>query len=188
MLLILDMHDPGAAHHQHIGHQRAVAAPPEHFGAHHAGAPVHRQLLQPLQANGKFTAGGVVRVTAKGGIAPGHVDRIRRGPSPAAQFGDQLIFDTGLVQAGAQGFLAELGQAAGAGKAPDIGYGFDPVVVQQGDEFLDRAGRVADGPDGFCLGHGHLILVRASSRCMAIWSVLSLLISYCGDSLLARRG
>src|SRR5690606_4383145 len=137
VLFVLDMHDPGAAHHQYIEYQRTVAAPPEHFRAHHAGPAAYRQLLQSLQADGKFAAGGMVRVTAERCIAPGQVDRIGRGPSPAAQLGDQLIVDTRLVQAGAQGLLAELRQATGTGEAPDVGDGFDPVVVEQGDELFD---------------------------------------------------
>jgi hypothetical protein len=52
----------------------------------------------------------------------------------------------------------------------------EPVLfVRRGDEFFD--GKTTDQLASF---------VSADLLCIAIWSVVSLLISYCGSSLLAR--
>src|SRR5690606_24795549 len=61
--------------------------------------------------------------------------------------------DARRLQAVSQRLLAELRQAAGARKAPHVRQDLYSVMAQQGDEVLDRAGRMAQGPDGLRLGH-----------------------------------
>src|SRR5690606_17115974 len=94
-----------------------------------------------------------------------------------------LVVNAPRPQGFGQRRRAELGQAAGTRMAPHIGNGPDTVVPQKRHELIERAGGVAHGPDL----HGQWIRVRADSLCMATWSVLSLLISYWGESGLARR-
>jgi hypothetical protein len=59
-----------AALFQHVGDDRAVAAPPRRFGAHHGGALARRERQQLSQPLGEFRAGEMVGVAAEGGIAP----------------------------------------------------------------------------------------------------------------------
>src|SRR5690606_30745450 len=48
VLFVLDMQNLGAANHQDIGYQRAMAAPPEDFRAHHCGSALCSQMAQSI--------------------------------------------------------------------------------------------------------------------------------------------
>src|SRR5690606_15833358 len=153
VLFVLDVQHLHSGRHQYIGNDRAVAAPPEHLGAHYRGTVPRSQFLQAGQAPGEFGTGHMVGVAAEGGIAPGRVGRVGREAAPAAEFRQQLVMDARRLQAVSQRLLAELRQAAGARKAPHVRQDLYSVMAQQGDEVLDRAGRMAQGPDGLRLGH-----------------------------------
>jgi len=58
---------------QVIGNQRAMALPPEGFGAHDGRAFLPRVLQQTFDARAEFFRHHKIRVTAKRRISPGRV-------------------------------------------------------------------------------------------------------------------
>ena len=62
----------------------------------------------------------------------------------------------------------------------------DVNLPQESDEFGERPRGVTDGEDGIARLAIHVrSFVSAAPLCIAMWSVVSLLVSYCGSSLLA---
>src|SRR6185312_15155888 len=188
VMQVEDVHHLDAALLQHVGDDRAVAAPPHRFGAHHGRALARGEGQHGGQPLRELRAGEVVGVAAERGIAPGGVRRIRLYPASPAQFWKPLVADAVRRQARGKRIARELRPAPRAGEAAHVGDRLDAVGREQGEELLQRAGGVADRPDRGRVGGVHAIFESAAPLCMATWSVLSLLISYCGSSGLQWRG
>src|SRR5690606_28680656 len=93
------------------------------------------------------------------------------------------IADLPLGQRLGQVVDVELRIGARAGKAAHIDHHHHPGLAQHPGEIIQAAVGMADGCE---LRHHQPILVSAPPLWAAMWSVLSLLISYCGSSGDAR--
>src|SRR5690606_21826622 len=111
------------------------------------------QFLQAGQAPGEFGPSHMVGVAADGGIAPDRIELDDGGAALASESPPQQVKEPRRTPAVSHRPLAEQRQAAGARKAPHVRQDLYSVMAQQGDEVLDRAGRMAQGPDGLRLGH-----------------------------------
>jgi ketosteroid isomerase-like protein len=89
----------------------------------------------------------VIRVRPKGRVLPGRVVDRSRGvarAAPAERLTELLIPDARACERSRQRLGAELGVAARAGVAADVGDELDAGLVQKADEDLDRMRRVTN--------------------------------------------
>src|SRR6185503_8553968 len=69
-IAIADVKYGNAEGDEHVGDQSPMTSPPQQLRTHHGSAQSvceHEQLLEPL---GEFVAGDMIRVAAKGEVAP----------------------------------------------------------------------------------------------------------------------
>ncbi len=83
------------------------------------------------------------------GVAPVGVRRIRARFPTATEFGEVSVSYLSANERGGERFAIELRVALRARKTADVGDEFDFIEGEEVEEDFDRAGGVADGPDGF---------------------------------------
>nr|DAT13485.1 MAG TPA: hypothetical protein [Bacteriophage sp.] len=164
---------------QCVGNQAAVATPPQGFGAHDGGGGLPGGMQENGKPRGELRCGHIVGVAVEAPVAPECVALWRdigRAAAQAAEFGNVAVGDAVSGEGLPQRIPVVLRMAVRAGQFAHIGNAADAVFLQQADKFADGAAAVADGIDGI-----HVYSrVSALPLWAAIWSVLSLLISYCG--------
>lgn len=142
-----DVKDIVAGRLEVIGDERAMALPPQGFGAHDGGALCAGESEQALDAGAEFRGHHEIRIAAKSFIAPDGVWGIRARPAASAEFGKMDIIDARIGKRFGEIFLAEMRQAARAGKTADVSEGLDALGSEHFEELFDAAIRVANGPE-----------------------------------------
>jgi hypothetical protein len=143
-----------------IGDEAAVAAPGEGFGAHDGRALLSGEGLQIFERRFEIVGEHVIGVRCERGDLPGRVFRGFAWRSAAAAEGREVgVGDAEVLQCGCECIAIEVRVAAGAGEAADVGEGFDFFGGEQGEEIVQLAVGVADGPDRVgghskCVGWG----------------------------------
>jgi len=137
-----------------IGDQGPMAAPRHRLCAHDRSCSVPAICQKLFKGFVKFFCLHVVGVSAKIVIMPSSVDGILPWLSQPAQPWQVAIREPGIAQGLGQRLRIELGIVAGSGNGADIDEMTDLMGTQQTDEFIDRSGRVADGPDCRSPRHG----------------------------------
>jgi hypothetical protein len=89
----------------------------------------------------------MVRISAKGIVPPGGVDRIFAGMAQTAQARLVLVADSMRFQRGGHYFGVVLRIPAGFRDSPDVYEIVDPVSGKHRKEFLERMRGVTDGVD-----------------------------------------
>jgi len=93
-----DVNDRMAGGFEVIRNERAMALPPERFGAHDGGAFLVSEFEQTLDARAKFRSHHEIRVAAECFVPPNRVGRIRQGLATAAEFRKMNVADANLRQ------------------------------------------------------------------------------------------
>src|SRR6185436_5625491 len=74
-----------AAYDERIGDERTMTSPWDCLGAHDRGRSGRGEVDQLVERRGKWFGLHVVRIPAKGIVAPAEVDRVRAGSTQAAE-------------------------------------------------------------------------------------------------------
>jgi hypothetical protein len=141
----MDHIDP--PHLQIIGYQRAMAAPPENFGAHDRRTLPIDGVEEAGDASLELLGLHVIGIASKGAAAPGSVGGSGIGTAAAAELGEMKVFDARPGKRLRQQLRIEMRIGAGAGELPHIGEKFYLMPLQHRDELLDRMCRVSYRPD-----------------------------------------
>src|SRR5262245_20869434 len=167
-----------------------MAAPPDGLSAHDRAPLLSAELEQPRKPRSPGFSHRVVRIVVKALVRPEgvHVRRYAgRLAAKPAEGGKVLVADPHGRQRARQSFAAALRVPGRSRNGADIDDEPDLCAVQQLDDLSHRAGRMADGEERVRrppLDHRRM-RVSTPALWKATCSVLSLLIAYCGWSLLA---
>jgi hypothetical protein len=159
----LDVMHPEPQPTQHVGYQRPVAPPPERLSAHHRGVLAVDQDQQRVQPFRECLSLHVIGIAAEGGAPPGRVAGVGQRCSPAAQLRNPEIIDVARAQSCGQCGTGKVRPSPGARVAPHIGDHLDPVSLQEGEKFIDGAGRMPDGPHIGPIGRRYCTCPRSHS-------------------------
>src|SRR5262245_3878062 len=181
-----------ACREQIVGNDAAVTSPPHGLGAHDRAAPFMAQNAQPGEPGTEFPGQGVVGVIVKALILPECVHargNVVLASAQSAQRSETLVADLILRQRLRQNIAIVLRIGARARDGSHIHHEPDLLRLEQVHELAHRTGRMSDGEErerhvSLAIDQRRMSL-SAVPLCRATWSVLSLLISYCGSSLLA---
>src|SRR6266566_4469789 len=192
--------------HQIVGDDTPVAPPPQRFRTHDGAASVAPQLAQVRETGTKRIAHGVVGIVVKTIVLPECVDirwHVAFAAAQAAKRHNVLISDSKRHERPRQCVPTKLRIGARARHGANVGDERDLDAAQQIDELTDGTRPVADGVEW--IRHPQIDFTSSGGRgsckcpirgqrrrsrkapplCRAMWSVLSLLISYWGSSGLA---
>jgi hypothetical protein len=128
-----------------VSDEAAVALPGEGFGAHDHGAGLRGDFLQFDVRGAEFVHEHVVGIRGEGGDAPRRVWRVSGAlVAPAAERAEVSVLDVVRCERGGEGVLVELRVAARARQEADVGDVLNFIFVEEREEVVDRAVRVAD--------------------------------------------
>src|SRR5437870_3204034 len=147
-----------------------MAFPRDRFGAHDGGPLRRGEGDETFDGRPEFRRGHVIRIAAESRAPPSRVHAVRRGFAEAAKGLEVLVPDAALAQRGSQGGLLGPRRSLRGGEVADIREELDSVRLEKREELIERARRVADGPDGTAIlagetrGHRTLMEVRSCMR------------------------
>jgi hypothetical protein len=131
-----------------IRDKRAMATPPNCFGAHDCGRACFRSNVeQSLDSFLELLRLHVIGVPAERRVTPRSVARVWLGFSFAAQLREMFVMDSVPVQRFFQSVLVELWVTLRAWERAHIDQQLGLVFFEQRNEVIDRPCRVSDGPD-----------------------------------------
>jgi hypothetical protein len=139
--------DVDAARERVVRNDAAMAAPPQHLGAHDRGWLFARPRQEPAQCSLKLARLGVVRVVLERAILPPRVARrLRRLRRPAPATEVALLDEANSVarQLVRERAGVELRVRSRAREVADVDEGLDAVRAQRLDELRIAAVRVSD--------------------------------------------
>jgi hypothetical protein len=142
-----DVFDGDAPDGESVGDERAVAAPGEGFGAHERAGLFGGEMKGAGEGGYEIGSLHVVGVAAEAGVAPTGVDGVLFGVAEAAEGFEVDVADAARAEGGRERLAIELRVATGAGNGANVDDALDAVGAEERDEFVERAGRVADGED-----------------------------------------
>lgn len=141
-----------------------------------------RPVRQHVQPSAKIRQLRMIGIVVKAAVAPQRNDLPRDAAfaaAPPAQRGEMAILDPARRQQRGKRGLVETGVGARTGKGAHIGQPRRARALQQGQNISQFAVRMADGVQRLQAGQ---IRCNTMPLWAAMWSVLSLAISYCGSS------
>ena len=122
-----------------IRDKRAMATPPDCFGAHDGGRACFRSNVeQSLDSFLELLRLHVIGITAERRVAPRSVARVWLGFSFAAQLREMFVTDSVRVQRFRQRVLVELRITLRARPRAHVDQQLDLVFLEQRNEFIDR--------------------------------------------------
>jgi len=139
---VFDFH---ATREQGVSDQRAMASPRHGFSAHDRCAHRPREFQQSLERAAKFRRVHVIRVAAKGSIAPAEVEGVFFGVAQAPEFFQMYIADASGLKFCGQGVLVELRHAPRSWNGSHIHKLLNAVCLEDGYEFFYGSNGMADG-------------------------------------------
>ncbi len=136
-----------SAHHQRVGDQATVTAPPQPLGAHDGGCSLLGQRLQRLEPGRELTAGHVVGVAAKALHSPTTVWAVRRCAPSSAQLRKVKVEKAVCCQLGGEDLAVEPRQAARVWVPTHIGHLINLVDEEEPDELRELMRRMPDSEE-----------------------------------------
>lgn len=152
-----------AADGEHVGDERAMAAPGNGFGAHDGAGLCPGKAFEAGERGGEFGSLHVVGETAKTGIVPAGVDGIGARVAQAAQFWEVGVGDVRAAKGLGEGVMIELRIVAGLRNGAHVDETFDVVRFQEREEVVDGTVGMANGEEerlrGDTLGRTHASII-----------------------------
>src|SRR5437867_688183 len=142
-----DVNDPHATRDEGVREQPAMALPRQRFRAHDGRPPVSRNDDESIQSGGELGSVHVVRVASKSAVVPSRVRAVMGRLAESAEILEVFVGDAPVREGPRERDLRSPRHSSGPGKVPDVGQQPNSIFFEEGEEFLERSGRMADGPE-----------------------------------------
>src|SRR3989442_704790 len=150
--------------------QRTMAFPRDCFGAHDRGSLRRGGCDEAFDGRRDLRRGHVVGVAPEPCVSPSGVDAVGYRLAEPAERLEMLVLDPSPAHFGGEDGLLGPRRSLRRGEVPNIREELDPVRGEEREELVERAGPVADGPDGHTIAVGqsgrHRIRLTEESNCI----------------------
>ncbi len=123
-----------------------MTTPPDRLGTHDRRSFLCGARLQFCKSFLEFDRLHVIGITSKRGVAPPDVDRIGTRDTPATQGFKMAVIEFGPSKRSSQIGFVKLRIPARTRETPDVRNQFNPMTLENRDQFFDRARRMSNRP------------------------------------------